>query len=352
MGSANTEATAVDEEVGMRVSLTLEMRQSPHRRQSWRELWDDVLWTFTEAERLGFDGLLVQEHFFTPDGYGPSVPIFLSTLIERTTTARLGSYVYVAPLHHPLALAQETAVLDQLSGGRLDVGIGIGHRVAEYAAFGYNPRTRPSRMDEAIELLKLGWAGEPIEYRGPYHQIEGLQVQPTPAQQPHPPLWVAATTVAAATRAGRYGANLAGASVDPAVHDAYHRARAAAGFPVGAARVSNPWSITVTDEDPEKVWQRNAKHYFHRWDYYRRIRAEYGDPDLDYGLQPSPEQYRANELIGSADFVLETLQPIARDLGLTDLVLFGPHPGIDLRTEGHEALCRFAEEVLPTVHTW
>lgn len=335
----------------MRVSLTLEIRQSPLRPQPWSELFDDVLWTFTEAEKLGFDGLLVQEHFFTPDGYGPSMPIFLTSLIERTTQARIGSYVYVAPLHHPLALAQETAVLDQLSGGRLDVGLGIGHRVAEYAAFGYNPKSRPSRMDEAVELLKLGWSGEPIEYDGRYHKISGLQVQPTPYQLPHPPLWIAATTEPAARRAGRFGANLAGATVDPAVHAAYHEARVAAGYS-DTPRVSNPWSITVTDEPAERVWERNAQHYFNRWDYYRQIRSEYGDPDLQYGLAPAAETYRANELIGTADEVLATLEPFVRDLGLTDLVLFGPHPGIDLRTEGREALSRFAEQVLPTLQSW
>lgn len=336
----------------MQVGLTLEMRKSPHRDESWTQLWEDCLWFFGEAERLGFDSLLVQEHFFTDDGYGASMPIFLSKLIDRTSIARVGSYIYIAPLHHPLALAQETAVLDQLSGGRLDVGLGIGHRLAEYAAHGYDSRTRPSRMEEAIELLRLGWTGEPINHQGRYYNIPGLQVQPTPVQQPHPPLWIAATTPAAAERAGRVGANLAGASVEDEVHEAYHTALAKAGHAPGSTRISNPWSITVTDENPDKVWERNKQHYFVRWDYYRQIRAEFGDPDLNYGLAPSPEAYRANELIGSADFVLSTLEPFVRKLGLTDLVLFGPHPGIDLRGEGQESLHKFAEEVLPTLHQW
>lgn len=336
----------------MRVGLTLEMRKSPHREEAWTQLWEDCLWTFEEAERLGFDSLLVQEHFFSEDGYAPSMPIFLSQVIARTTRARVGSYIYVAPLHHPMALAQETAVLDQLSGGRLDVGIGIGHRLAEYAAFGFNPKTRPSRMEEAIELLKLGWSAAPFSYEGKYHTIDNMQVQPPPVQTPHPPIWVAATTPVAAARAGRHGCNLAGASVDPAVHEAYHAALAEAGHAPGSTRVSNPWSITVTDEDPEKVWERNQHHYFNRWDYYRKIRAEFGDPDLDYGLAPAADTYRGNELIGSADFVLSTLEPFVKDLGLTDLVLFGPHPGIDLRGEGQESLHRFAEQVLPTLQSW
>jgi alkanesulfonate monooxygenase SsuD/methylene tetrahydromethanopterin reductase-like flavin-dependent oxidoreductase (luciferase family) len=163
---------------------------------------------------------------------------------------------------------------------------------------------------------------------------------------------MAATTAAPAERAGRHGLHLAGATPDPEVHRVYREALRAHGHDPAAMRVSNPWSITVTDEDPDAVWERNKQHYHHRWDYYRRIRAEMGDPDLDYGLEPSPEAYRANELIGDASTVLATLEPFVRDLGLTDIVLFGPHPGIDLRSEGYDAGARFAEQVLPTLKSW
>ncbi|HYJ23188.1 MAG TPA: LLM class flavin-dependent oxidoreductase, partial [Solirubrobacterales bacterium] len=234
----------------MRVSLTLEIRQSPHRPQPWRELYEDCLWMFEQAESLGFDGLLVQEHFFNEDGYAPSMPIFLTSLIERTTTARIGSYIYIAPLHHPAQLAQETAVLDQLSGGRLDIALGSGHRVAEYLAFGLNPKTRPSRMEEAIEILKLAWTGEPFSYAGRYYDLKDLVVKPEPLQQPHPPLSLAATAAAPAERAGRHGLNLAAATPDPEVFKAYREALVANGHDPAAAQISNPWSITVTDEDP------------------------------------------------------------------------------------------------------
>jgi alkanesulfonate monooxygenase SsuD/methylene tetrahydromethanopterin reductase-like flavin-dependent oxidoreductase (luciferase family) len=336
----------------VRVGLTLEIRNSEHRPQPWRELYADCLWLFERAEELGFDSLLVQEHFFDADGYAPSMPIFQTALIERTETARIGSYIYVAPLHQPAQLAQETAVLDQLSGGRLDIGLGIGHRVAEYLAFGLNPKTRPWRTEEAIEIMKLAWRGEPFTYEGRYWDLHDLTVRPEPLQSPHPPVWMAATAPAPAERAGRHGLNLAAASGDPAVFATYREALAAHGHDPAAARVSNAWSITVTDEDPEAVWRRNKQHYHYRWDYYRKIRAEIGDADLDYGLDPGADAYRANELIGDADTVLATLEPFVRDFGLTDLVLFGPHPGIDLRGEGHESLVRFAEQVLPTLHSW
>jgi alkanesulfonate monooxygenase SsuD/methylene tetrahydromethanopterin reductase-like flavin-dependent oxidoreductase (luciferase family) len=207
-------------------------------------------------------------------------------------------------------------------------------------------------MEETIDVLKLAWTGDRFTYRGRYHDLVDLQVRPEPMQQPHPPLWLAATTAAPAERAGRHGLHLAAATPDPAVYRTYRDALRAHGHDPAGARVSNPWSITVTDEDPEAVWERNKRHYFHRWDYYRKIRAEIGDPDLQYGLEPSAEAYRANELIGDAGTVLATLEPFVRDLGLTDLVLFGPHPGIDLRNEGYETVARFAEQVLPTLRSW
>jgi alkanesulfonate monooxygenase SsuD/methylene tetrahydromethanopterin reductase-like flavin-dependent oxidoreductase (luciferase family) len=336
----------------MKVALTLEIRNSAHRPQPWRELFEDCLWLFEQAESLGFDSLLIQEHFFNEDGYAPSMPVFQTALIERTTTARIGSYIYVAPLHQPAQLAQETAVLDQLSGGRLDVGLGIGHRVAEYFAFGLHPKTRPSRTEEAIEVMKLAWSGEPFTFQGRYWDLVDLVVKPEPLQDPHPPLWIAATAKPPAERAGRYGCNLAAASVDPAVFDSWRETLGANGYDPGTARVSNSWSITVTDEDPDVVWERNKRHYHYRWDYYRKIRAEIGDADLDWKLDPGADAYRANELIGDADTVLATLEPYVREFGLTDLVMFGPHPGIDLRGEGYENVARFAEQVLPTLKTW
>jgi alkanesulfonate monooxygenase SsuD/methylene tetrahydromethanopterin reductase-like flavin-dependent oxidoreductase (luciferase family) len=260
--------------------------------------------------------------------------------------------VSILPLHHPAQLAQELSVIDHLSEGRLDVTVGIGHRAAEYVAFGYSPRTRPSRMEEAIEVLKLAWTEHPFSYRGRYVDVRDLDVRPEPRQQPHPPLWVAATTAPAAARAGRHGAHLHAASVDPAVYDGYRDALRASGHDPAGFRVSNPWSITTTFEEPDAVWERNRDKYFYRWDFYRRIREEMGDPDLDYGLEPSPDVYRANELIGSPETVLETLEPFCRDLGLTDLVVFGPASGIDLRDEGYASLRCFAEHVLPTVKSW
>ena len=334
----------------MNIGFTMDFRNSTGR--PWKELWEDCLWLMCEAAAMGFDYLMVQEHFFTADGYAPSVPIFLSTLIERTTGVRLGSYLYVLPLHHAAQLAQETAVLDHLSGGRLDVAVGSGHRAAEYRALGYSPKTRPLRMEEGLQVLKLAWTERPFDFQGKYYNLQDIEVCPEPLQQPHPPLWVGATAPAGAERAGRHGANLHGADISPEFYAAYQRGLNEAGIDHNSVRVSNPWSMTVTTEKPDAVWERNKRLYFERWDFYRRIREEMGDPDLQYGLTPSDETYRDYELIGDPDTVLGTLKGLVQDTPLTDIIHSGPAAGIPIRDEAYRDLKAFAETVLPELKRW
>jgi alkanesulfonate monooxygenase SsuD/methylene tetrahydromethanopterin reductase-like flavin-dependent oxidoreductase (luciferase family) len=340
----------------MKVSFTMDFRNP--RGEAWRQFWEDRLWLMGEAEAMGFDQLLIQEHYFTYDGYAPSIPIFQTALIERTKNVDIGSYTYVLPLHNAAQLAQETAVLDQMSGGRLHVCVGAGHRPAEYRAWGYNPKTRPSRMEEGLQVLKLGWTGGPFSFEGRYYSLKDVVIAPTPLQKPHPPLWVAATMPAAAERAGRYGANLAGVSDRPEFYEAYFRGLAQSGVSRDAVRLSASCGCTVTDEDPEKVWQRNRELHFERWRFYAEIREEMGDPDLE-GHRPdkaaplTPEQFRDADLIGDASTVIGVLRQ-RKDAApwLTDFVHSGPAGGVDIRTEAYQDLKKFAEEVMPTLKGW
>ena len=151
--------------------------------------------------------------------------------------------------------------------------------------------------------------------------------------------------------------HLAAASGDPSLYDAFRDAWQAAGHAPSAARISNCLSITTTREDPAKVWARNRELYFYRWDFYRRIRQELGDPALQIGTgdaaarsheeAPTPESYRENELIGSPEDVGAAIEAMAKSLGTTDLVVNGPASGLDWRDEGYQSVKLFADEVLP-----
>lgn len=328
----------------MKVGFTMDLRNPAN--EPWRQFWEDRLWLYAEAEAMGFDSLLVQEHWFTRDGYAPSALVFLTLLAERTRRTRIGSHIQVLPLHHAARLAQEMAVLDHLSDGRLDVGVGGGHRPLEYSAFGISPKTRPSRMGEGLEVLRLAWTQRPFTFHGRYYDLENITVRPEPLQLPHPPLWVAATGRAAAERAGRIGANLHGASVDPYVYEAYRGSLREAGIDPATKRISNPWAMTVTDH-PDKLWERNKQRYIDKWDFYRQIRLEMGDQELFYGLPPQADAYRNHELMGDAETILSTISELAASFGLTDIIHSGPVGGISIREEAYPDLRRFADEVLP-----
>ncbi|MBV1917169.1 MAG: LLM class flavin-dependent oxidoreductase [Sphingomonadaceae bacterium] len=335
----------------MHVPFTMDFRNP--LGTPWKQHWEDCLWLMTEAEAMGFDALLIQEHFFSEDGYSPSVPVFLTALAERTSRARIGSYTYILPIHHAAQLAQETAVLDHFSEGRLDVCVGAGHNPAEYLAWGYSPKTRPSRMEEGLSVLKGAWTERPFNFDGRYYTLDNVGVYPEPFQKPHPPLWVAATSPPAAARAGRHGAFLHGASIDPEFHEAYLLGREEAGLSRETARISNPWSFTVTQEDPEVVWQRNREHYQRRWRYYSDVRSGMGDDELNYGLEAEGNDlYRDAELIGTAEHVIETMRELIAPMPLTDIVHSGPAAGIPIRTEGYESLKAFADTVLPELKSW
>jgi alkanesulfonate monooxygenase SsuD/methylene tetrahydromethanopterin reductase-like flavin-dependent oxidoreductase (luciferase family) len=145
-------------------------------------------------------------------------------------------------------LAQEMAVLDHLSGGRLDVMLGAGHRAKELDALGYSRSSRGSRMDEGIEVLLRCWTQPAaVSFSGRHYELTDLVVRPQPLQTPHPPVWVAATSVAAARRAGRFGLHLAASSGgDPGLFDAYRDALVEAGHDPAAARISVGVPTTTT----------------------------------------------------------------------------------------------------------
>jgi len=213
---------------------------------------------------MGFDLLLTQEHFFMPDGYGASAPVVLSQLAARTKTARIGSYIRILPLAHAAQLAQELAVLDHLSGGRLEVAVGAGWAAHEYAAFGYTLAERGVRMEEGLDVLRLAWTQHPFSYSGRYYDLRDLDVQPAPLQHPHPSLWVGAATPAGAARAGRHRASLAVTGGDPKSFQAYVRELRRQGLDPADFGVSRSWSITTTFEHPDRVWERNRDVYFRR----------------------------------------------------------------------------------------
>ncbi len=159
-------------------------------------------------EELGYEYLAAGEHFMRGNPPGPThaaLPL-LAVAAGATEKIRLLSSVLLAPFYHPLTLAKMTATLDLASGGRLTLGVGVGGEFPmEFEATGLTVRQRGRRTNECLAVLRRLWQGEEVSFTGRHFQLTGASINPPPAQQPHPPIWVAGRREAAMRRAARYG---------------------------------------------------------------------------------------------------------------------------------------------------
>jgi len=148
------------------------------------------------AERLGFDCIFLSEHHFTAYNLLPSPNVMLAALAARTERIRIGVMVNVVPFHEPLRLAEEAAMLDVLSHGRLEVGVGRGIDFQEVQKLGMDFDELRPRFQEGIELMLKAWTQVELEHDGEFYSIGRTAIYPRPLQQPHPPVWVAAESPA------------------------------------------------------------------------------------------------------------------------------------------------------------
>jgi probable F420-dependent oxidoreductase len=164
----------------------------------------------TRAEELGFESAWTQEGTLN---VGPQLgPIeAMSYAAACTQRVRLGCSVFVSTLHNPVRLAKSVATLDQLSGGRIEVGVGTGGKGRPFAAFDVDPARYVARFTEGIELMKALWTEPRVTFEGEFWQLENAPMEPKPFQKPYPPLWFGAASEPAVRRAVRMGHGYFGA---------------------------------------------------------------------------------------------------------------------------------------------
>lgn len=211
-----------------------------------------------ESEALGFDSLWANEHHF--DAYGgiiPSPPIMLSALAQRTTRVRLGSSIIVLPLHNPIEIAEQMAMVDLMSGGRIELGIGRGFVAYDYDRLRIPLENAQERLKDGLGVILKAWAGGPFSHRGPYYQYENVEVWPPPQQQPHPPIWLSCGgTPQSFDWAGRQGYRImtvAYRGVEPliALNRLYREAWAAAGHVADAYEISAHYQVVLAPNGAE-----------------------------------------------------------------------------------------------------
>jgi alkanesulfonate monooxygenase SsuD/methylene tetrahydromethanopterin reductase-like flavin-dependent oxidoreductase (luciferase family) len=169
----------------------------PGRHGPLQDVYARALERIEIMDKGGFDAVWLAEHHFTTFSVCPSVHMLGTLAAARTRRLRIGTAVSLAALYQPLRLAEEVALLDMLSGGRVNWGAGRGFSHAEFHAFGVPPEESAERFREAVEIVLAAWTKERMSYKGKYFSYDDIEVMPKPLQAPHPPTWMAATSAAA-----------------------------------------------------------------------------------------------------------------------------------------------------------
>jgi alkanesulfonate monooxygenase SsuD/methylene tetrahydromethanopterin reductase-like flavin-dependent oxidoreductase (luciferase family) len=366
----------------LRLGVAFDFRNPPGSGLATPDLYARILAQAERVDGLGYDLIWLTEHHFVEDGYLPSFVPVAGALAARTRRVRISSDVVLMPFQHPLRLAEDLAVLDNLSGGRIELGLGMGYAPHEFAAFGIERRERVSRTEEGVAVLQRALAGEPFDFAGKHWQFRGACVRPRPVQPGGPPLWLAAMSEAGALRAARLGVNLLPQGDRRFALDPWRAAVTSAGGDPAQRRVGiiRPWLVT---DDRARDWPaiREAERYKARM-YASWIR-ESGDAVAFMSSAASAASARAARrsprsraesnsglaardssaaesahpsetataipqtwIVGDADAVFEQLAAFIARFGFTDVVTWAAPPG--LAPEALDAsLERFARDVMP-----
>lgn len=172
----------------------------------WRVRWQRSFEICEAAERLGYDFGTLGHHRFTMDRVdSPQPMVAIAALAARTTRFRFCTNILVLPLHHPIDIAEQVAMVDEISDGRVILGVAIGYRPYEFQGVGLDYGQRASRLEEAIALVRAAWSAEPVQHQGRHYTVNGANVSPKPVQPGGPPIWVGAQAASAISRAARLG---------------------------------------------------------------------------------------------------------------------------------------------------
>src|SRR5438128_10254432 len=191
-----------------------------------RDYYESRLQIIGAYDRLGFYAYHVAEHHSTPLGLAPSPSVFLSAVAQRTRRLRFGPLVYALPLYHPLRMIEEICMLDQMSGGRLELGFGRGAVPAELIYFGQKPEAAQQVYAEAIELIRKGLTERTLTFHGRFFHFDSVPMELEPRQKPHPPIWYGVHAPESAQRAARQGLRVVSLDPVPATRAAFDCFRA------------------------------------------------------------------------------------------------------------------------------
>jgi len=291
------------------------------------------------AEANGFSMITLEEHHGADNGWSPSPLIMAGLVFGRTRQIGVSISALLLPLHDPLRVAEDIAVLDHASGGRLTTIVGLGYRPSEYAAHGKDWAARGALMDESVDVLLKAWTGEPFEYRG-----TTVRVTPRPLTQPHPMVLLGGTSKPAARRAARHGLPMFAAAHLPWLEAYYYEQCAEHGTQGFYMMPGADTAMIHVAEDPDRAWAELGRYFMEEAATY----ASWQTPDISSAMHSharTPEDLRAEGIyqVCTPDELVERLTAQGPGAFVTLHPLVGGMP-ID---EGWKSLQLYTDAVLP-----
>jgi alkanesulfonate monooxygenase SsuD/methylene tetrahydromethanopterin reductase-like flavin-dependent oxidoreductase (luciferase family) len=329
----------------IKVGYQIDFRNPPGSKIPFPDFYAEMLSQAEAVETAGFDAIWLTEHHFTDDGYQPSMMPIAAAIAARTRRVTIGTFVLLVPFQHPLKLAEDAAVVDVISNGRLRLGVGLGYREEEFQGFGIPRAERFGRTIETVEILRRAWTGERFSHDGKYFHFRDVRVLPTPASKPHPELLWGAGAPAGIRRAAKLDMGFAcvGGRHEIGI---YLDALKAAGKDPARYTVLNSRVVYVADSE-EQAWNDTRDALMYQAELYGKwLSAAAGTDPSRAMIRPDPERLRRTSILGSPEEVRKKLGEIVDTTPMTDLTIAMQLPGLDPR-KARRSLARFAMDVLP-----
>jgi len=308
----------------------------------------DIVRIAHEAQDAGFTYIVIGQHFLYGDlRWLQPVPLLARLSAEVNPDVKLASQIIIAPLYHPVMLAEELATLDVVSDGRFIAGLGLGYRPEEFDYLGVPFKQRAGRMDEILQLLRMLWTQDEVTFHGKYFTLENVRPHLKPLQE-HLPIWVGAHSLPGAVRAGKYADGYACPPETPVdeVRERYHAV--AAGFAErGKAFGPQPLrrNILVADTKEEAAMEFARVAQGRYITYLEKGLDVMADTDLRNEFMSAVENHA---VIGTPDEVTEKLVKLVTDLPVDPLLIRPQWPTMDA-DETIAAIRRIGREVVPAI---
>lgn len=332
----------------VKFGLAYDFRNPPQWHTPWEEFYRKTLDQVSYADTLGYDAIWLTEHHFIDDGYQPSLLPVAAAIAASTKNLLIGTSVLLLPLHNAIRIAEDSAVVDIISGGRFMLGISQAYRLEEFRAFGIPLTDRLSRFQEGIEVIKQAWTEPHVTFHGRHYQLDRVAVTPQPLQKPRPPIWIGATTIAGARRAAKLGDGFLGNTA--AGSEMYREQLRQLNGPNASPNIARAL-VTYVSEDPDRDWHDLKHHFLYRHNLYTQWFGEAGllsSLHAATGNLTDPDELRKinPNIIVDPEKCISLVEQHANEDGVSHIYFAATLPGADLdRTASSIEL--FAKRVIP-----